>query len=75
MPSSAAITSAMPNAAIIGHDPSESRVIRTGRLSECVGKKSTHGRYSCPRFHAASNVNMPYMASAPWAKLMTPEPL
>ncbi len=50
-------------------------VICTGRLSPWVGKRSTQGRKISPWFHARSNVATPYMAIAPWAKLMTPEPL
>ena len=46
----------------------------TGRFSHFVGRKSTHGSLMAPLRRASSNVNTPYIAIAPWAKLMTPDP-
>ena len=65
----------MTRATPIGTSPLSLSVIRTGRLSPSVGRMSTHGRKISPLFHARSNVATPYIAIAPWAKLMTPEPL
>jgi hypothetical protein len=74
-PMKAAMASARISAKTIGIDPLSLSVMRTGTLSVWVGRKSTHGRNSSPRFQAVSKVKTPYMAMAPWAKLMTPEPL
>ncbi len=54
--------------------PESDSVIVTGMFSPFVGRKSTHGRWTTPLRRASSNVNTPYIAIAPWAKLMTPEP-
>ena len=65
----------MTSATAIGTPPLSLSVICTGRLSVSVGRMSTHGRKISPWFHARSNVATPYIAIAPMAKLMTPEPL
>ena len=36
---------------------------------------STHGKTRSPFLLSSSNTYTVYMANAPWAKLMTPEPL
>ena len=69
------MSSASASAPIIGHVPLSESVISTGMFRLVVGRKSTQGKKNWPRFHAVSNVNRPYMAIAPYAKLMTPEPL
>ena len=74
-PRNAAIANARISDAVIGQPPSLSRVMRTGTFNESVGRKSSHGRNSSPRFQAVSKVNIPYIAIAPWAKLITPDPL
>ena len=74
-PNAAAISSAKISDGIIGQRPALESVILTGTLTVEVGKKSTRGRKNSPPLQALSKVKIPYIAKAPWAKLITPEPL
>src|SRR5215216_6311512 len=72
-PRNAAISNASTTAGTKATGPSAT-LMRTGR-SIGPGMKSNHGRYRSPDFCSSSSVYAGYIASAPWAKLMTPEPL
>ena len=47
----------------------------TGRFRVSVGRMSNQGSLMLPVSRSSDQVYAVYMAMAPWAKLMTPEPL
>ena len=51
------------------------RLTVTGMFGLWPGMMSTHGKTRSPFLVSSSYTYTVYMAKAPWAKLMTPEPL
>ncbi len=62
--------------AAAGKSPRPSpRLTVTGRFGLWPGMMSTHGNTRSPFLVSSSYTYTVYMAKAPWAKLMTPDPL